>query len=225
MVHFLHLFLHIKDNQYFFEIMREMKDSSEFTFAVTFANSLMFVVYFVTTTVAYYYRGAGVNGFLPFSLPDTYLKTIVGLLLSFHIIVSYLISAQPLTFRIHEFLFPLTVHKFDFKSKVHWFIITCMILMFSYVVANLIPFFSDFQNIIGSSLGAPVVFGWPAYFYLKGAKNNNYNIPRNEKLMCYLFLFVFLPLCTILGFISAVKNLVHDWKTFGLPFSCHLVGY
>ena len=39
-------------------------------------------------------------------------------------------------------------------------------LAFGFVVANAIPFFEDFQNLLGSLTGAPILFGWHAFFYL-----------------------------------------------------------
>ena len=45
------------------------------------------------------------------------------------------------------------------------------------------------------------------------------------QVMCVLFLGALLPLCTLLGFASAVQDLVEDWDTYGRPFQCHLVGY
>jgi hypothetical protein len=49
-----------------------------------------------------------------------------------------------------------------------------------------IPFFSDFQNIIGSALGAPIVFGWPPLFYLRAMAAHGRAVPARERLLCRL---------------------------------------
>jgi len=211
----------------FLEIMREMKDAKQFRTSLFSANGTMGVIYTITTCIAYYYNGHAVAGFLPFSLPNGGVKTFVGVLLCFHIIVSYLLTAQPLTFKIHEALSPYS--KFDYAQggtgQMVWLGLTACLLVFAFMVANAIPFFSDFQNIIGSGLGAPIVFGWPAYFYLKACALNGVEPEPAYKKACYVFLFVLLPSCTIFGLISALSSLASDWQTFGKPFECHLVGY
>ena len=110
-----------------------------------------------------------------------------GLLLCYHIGVSYLLCFQPLGEKIHSMAFPdtaalpntrcalraravaaaaaasLTALPPETRSaaKRNHFLISLGFLIGAFVVANLIPFFSDFQNIIGSACGAPIVFGWP----------------------------------------------------------------
>ena len=48
------------------------------------------------------------------------------------------------------------------------FLLVLGVLGCGFVVSNAIPFFSDVQNLIGSLLGAPIVFGWPAAFFVRG---------------------------------------------------------
>lgn len=122
----------------FLEIMREMKDASQFKRSLLTANGAMGFIYSITTAgvpnriffgapylptvaVAYYYNGdAGVHalplldtphvptvavaGFLPFSLPEGGIKSFVGVNLCFHILVSYLLTGQPLAFKLHEMI-------------------------------------------------------------------------------------------------------------------------
>ena len=69
-------------------------------------------------------------------------------------------------------------------------------------------------------MGAPLMFGWPAYFYWKSSWNQDGYMKRMDVFLCLLFLFVFLPLCTVLGTVSAIQALLNDWSTSGLPFQC-----
>jgi hypothetical protein len=77
----------------------------------------------------------------------------------------------------------------------------------------------------GSACGAPIVFGWPPWFYLTAMKQHGRTVPFRELVLCRLCLFVALPLCFGVGLTSAVKTLVDSWQTYGHPFDCHLVGY
>ena len=97
------------------------------------------------------------------------------------------------------------------------------LLLFSYLVANIIPFFSSLQGIIGSALAAPIMFGWPPLFFLCCVRMKNHKLERSDLILCTsyllchsssqmrtiirtnqthtgtLFLFVLLPFCTIVG--------------------------
>merc|ERR1719473_822337 len=118
-------------------------------------------------------------------------------------------------------------------------LLTLGLLGFAFLVANAVPFFSDFQNIIGSALGAPILFGWPPLLYLAAERKNGdpgsmlysrgdpnlERVPLATKLICWLSLYVMLPMCFVLGLVSAIQTLIVDWETFGKPFDCVLAGY
>ena len=110
---------------------------------VTVAGGLMCVLQ--------YSQGDSVASFLPFSLDQGYAKSAVGILLTAHILVSYCLTNQPLASKLQCSLFGVD------SGHIGW-IATCLgLLALAYVVANVVPFFSDFQGIIGSALGAPIV--------------------------------------------------------------------
>jgi len=288
----------------FLEIMGQMSPhtvAADFRRATYGANFGMGAVYMITCSVAYFFVGSDVKGFLPFSLPDSspVVKVIVGVLLCFHILVSYLLTAQPLTEYLHSRVWlsicgdsskslknrigsrrelkqgavilpscdedeievdledggcksgvisptststpiaPSLSATSSAGSSVLHFILSVLLLAFAFLVANAVPFFSDFQNIIGSALGAPILFGWPPLLYLASERKNGdpgsmlyangdpnlERVPLGTKLLCWLSLYVMLPMCFILGLVSAMSTLVADWETFGKPFDCVLAGY
>eukprot|EP00005_Dracoamoeba_jomungandri_P010131 CAMPEP_0174267232 /NCGR_PEP_ID=MMETSP0439-20130205/32927_1 /TAXON_ID=0 /ORGANISM="Stereomyxa ramosa, Strain Chinc5" /LENGTH=412 /DNA_ID=CAMNT_0015354619 /DNA_START=233 /DNA_END=1471 /DNA_ORIENTATION=+ len=224
----------------FLEIMYEMRRPQRFGISVSVANSIMFFAYSATAAVAYYVEGDGVSSFLPGSLKKGVIRTIVGELLTFHVIVAYLLTGQPLCDKIHRWLYPLATgtkfpdpyyDKIEFfsmtnlKGRLLWLFITVFFLLFAYLVANVVPFFADFQNIIGAGMGAPVMFGWPALFYLVAMRKHGQKIAILDLLVCCFFLAILTPFAMGVGLTSAFKSLVNDWAEFGLPFTCHLVGY
>jgi vesicular inhibitory amino acid transporter len=294
----------------FLEIMGQMNPATvaaDFRAATIGANLGMGAVYALTCAVAYVFVGADVKGFLPFSLPDSSpaVKVAVGLLLCFHILVSYLLTAQPLTEYLREQVWILLCgdggrslkHRMGARSALKkgamilpdreqeddevveadlegggisacvdgssssggssgssggsstsgsgvgtalgHLLLTVGLLGFAFLVANAVPFFSDFQNIIGSALGAPILFGWPPLLYLAAERKNGdpgsmlysrgdpnlERVPLATKLICWLSLYVMLPMCFVLGLVSAIQMLIVDWETFGKPFDCVLAGY
>ena len=110
--------------------------------------------------------------FLPNAIPSTSttLRLVVGLLLSYHVTISYILNNQPLSNALHAMISPETLLDYDtYKGRFIWMCITSTLLVFSIGVANSIPFFSTFQSSVGSLMGAPLMFGWPAYFYWKAS--------------------------------------------------------
>ena len=167
-----------------------MKDSRDFGKAVTVANASMGCIYLLTcliVTVFSRLHGNKVPAFLPNAIPasDTTLRMIVGLLLSYHVTISYILNNQPLSNALHAMLSPSTLLDYDtWRGRLIWILITSCLLTFSIGVANSIPFFSTFQSLVGSLMGAPLMFGWPAYFYWKANWTQDGEMRRCDIFLC-----------------------------------------
>eukprot|EP00051_Salpingoeca_urceolata_P028472 m.487057 g.487057 ORF g.487057 m.487057 type:complete len:467 (+) comp24762_c0_seq1:315-1715(+) len=211
----------------FLEAMKEMKAPEQFgTRTVPLSNFFLTLVYVATAATAYGMRGARVASFLPAAMHDNWLKTIVGVLLLYHIIIAYAITHQPLADRTQNWFFKRDASApKSTASRLHWAAIGVGYLIFSYGVANAIPFFADFQGIIGAALGAPIVFFFPAWFFLGAMKQAKKKVHTAHRVVCIVYMVVITPLFIVLGLWSSIKSLREDWSLFGLPFSCHLVGY
>jgi hypothetical protein len=119
----------------FFEIMREMKVPTNFKKAVTVATTMMIGVYLATISLCYYFKGDTVAPFLPASMANPTLRKIVGGLVAFNLYSAYLLTNVPLALAWHQRLAPATARDFTgFKAKVHWFLLTSAILIFSFLV-------------------------------------------------------------------------------------------
>jgi vesicular inhibitory amino acid transporter len=209
----------------FLEIMREMKRPQDFGKAAVGGYNFMFVLYLATTIIGYHYNGDKVQGFLPFSVPPGPLKTVIGVCLALDIVVGYLLTNQPLCSKLHQIYFPETFMEHGWRARLHWFGISGSFLVLAFVVANAIPFFTAFQSIIGSMMGAPICFLGPAFFYLRASALHGDKVPAIERAVCYLSICVLFPSCWALNLYSAVESLLDDWSTFGRPFDCILVGF
>ena len=149
----------------------------------------------------------------------------MGLLLAFHVSVAYLITAQPLHRTLVEALAPSSAAKDSgggSSEATRWLLVTLGLLGFGFVVSNAIPFFADFQNLLGSVTGAPIVFGFPALFYLQACRLHGKRVSRADSVVCTVFLGVFLPMFTVLGTITALQDIANDWADNGAPFECGL---
>lgn len=206
----------------FLEIMREMRASTEFPKAVFAANGLMMLCYTTISAIGYGAHGDRITAFLPDALPAGAVRSLVGLLLAYHTLVSYLLTGQPLHRALHQMIWPRTCDEFHTReASLHWALVTLSVLGFAFLVANGIPFFSDFQDLLGNLFGAGTVFGWPAYFFIKGRKLRRQHISPVEWICCGTFLFVCLPFFTLIGTLNSILQIRLDWsKSEARPFEC-----
>ena len=211
----------------FMELLAEMKVPKQFPRSLTFSFGLMSCTYMFVVVVAYGYKGSSVPGFLPDILSEGPAKIAADVLLLLHIIIAYVVVSQPLHVWFHSKIFPKTLYQDTFSGQLHWFLICFGFVAFSWLIANLIPFFAEVQSLIGSLFGAPIMFGWPALFYVLSCRQgvNSWketisHMGWMRAVLCGLFLFVFLPLFLILGTGGAIWSIVESIQDSPSPFSC-----
>lgn len=212
----------------YLELMSEMKDARQFPRACNLAYTFMSFIYGFTILVAYGMKGIDTPEFLPDSVPAGVARRIAGALVVLHITVSYVIACQPLHNWLHCTIFPQTYQEESTLGSIHWFLLTVGYLMIGFVIGNLIPFFADVQALIGSLFGAPIVFGWPAAFYLALHRRNTHSwseaatcMGYGNLIICSIFLFVCTPLFCLLGTTGAIQSIIQDSKEAVKPFQCY----
>ena len=84
-------------------------------------------------------------------------------------------------------------------QRMTWFFISLITIFTSYIIAVMLPLFDLLSMILGALCGAPIVFGWPAIFYLVACKRKGISMSCFDTFMCYSYLFFFLPLFVIFG--------------------------
>ena len=74
---------------------------------------------------------------------------------------------------------------------------------------------------LGALTGAPILFGYPALFYLRGAARRGVRVALGDRVACAVFLAVCLPLFTVLGTADAVREIASGWgEDPAGPFAC-----
>jgi hypothetical protein len=139
--------------------------------------------------------------FLFDSIGDGYSRRIAGLLLWFHVAVSYAINSQALCKSIdgiilvhqqrsirntrsrrnnnnnnnNNFLPSLKLKLNNIiDNPIHrWLCITLVVTISSYLVSNAIPFFKDLVGLIGALTSVPLCLSLPAILYRKYAKSKS----------------------------------------------------
>jgi vesicular inhibitory amino acid transporter len=227
----------------FLELVREMRSPAQFGRALYVSNALMAGAYMLTSAIGYAARGGDVAGFLPDSMAEGGARAVVGGLLAFHTAVGYLITALPLQREVSLLLRRRPARHatpssstdgatFTFgggstgpagpPGALSWLLISLGLVTFSFVVANGIPFFAIFQSLLGSLTGAPILFGWPAFFYLRSCRMRGWPVAWGDILGCGAFLAICTPLFTVLGTVNAIADVRAAWQASDAhaPFMC-----
>ena len=222
----------------FMELMSEMKNPEQFSKTTSLSYLIMGFVYTAVVTISYGVEGENVTDFLPNVVDGpSAAKTTIGVLVVFHLVVSYVIAIQPFHTWLHNNIFPSTFNSSSTKGKLHWLLITSTYLAFAWAVGNLIPFFSDVQGLLGALLGAPIAFMWPSLYYLLTSKKQNQNQDEKEEeelswkdtfksigifnsSISIIFICICTPLFVIFGTYGAMQAIIHDIGISGIPFQC-----
>jgi len=206
----------------FYEMASEMKEPRKFPVSLLLSQCIMTTMYLFTALLAYTYGGQNVNGFILYSLPENSMRTVCAILVGIHVIVAYMITNQPLTYKAHEAVSSSTLHATGLKPQLIHLAITSAFLLMGFVIANLIPFFADMQGIISAFAASPIVFFFPAYFYMRASMNAGdwKDVPIYEKAYLFLMMGFITPFCFFVGLVSAFDGIIAGWSTAGLPFAC-----
>ena len=161
--------------------------------------------------------GSAVSEFLPDSMEDGGAKRFVGVLLTFHMLVSFLVTAQPLCRKLHAAAFPATADVSTQRAAVHWLVITICTIAFAVFVAVAVPFFEPFQTLLGALAGAPTLFGYPALFYLLAARQSKAALHPADAILCWTYLALLTPLFLVFGTTHSVIPIVDRWAQVEVP--------
>jgi len=202
----------------FLNIRHELRDKSKAPIAI--GSSLGFFGTFYVAVIAL--AGTNPPSFLLDAIPpDTWNRSVAGLLLFFHVAVSYAINSQALCSSLDRLFW----HRYNFTGAMvsteagRWVTLTGTVVFAAYTVANAIPFFKDLVALIGAFTSVPLTLLFPAVLWRKSIGVPLWT-PTADSLWSYaltVFSVAFMAAATI-GSISSIEV---DWSRQGGPFACH----
>ena len=148
-------------------------------------------------------------------------RRIAGFLLWVHVAVSYAINSQALCSSIDRLCF----HRFSLfglntKHRFRWALLTLLVSISSYFVANAVPFFKDLVALIGAMTSVPLTLLLPAIFHRKIMRVPLFKLGSMHDIFSFL-LVVFSVLFLFFGVIGSLSSIQMDWAHHGPPFACH----
>mmetsp|Transcript_42865 Transcript_42865/g.50151 ORF Transcript_42865/g.50151 Transcript_42865/m.50151 type:complete len:237 (+) Transcript_42865:1037-1747(+) len=147
-----------------------------------------------------------------------------GFFLWVHVSVSYAINSQALCSSINRLVTPMfggvaneqNSINHNRPSSVRWGILTLVVAMSSYLIANAVPFFKDLVSLIGALTSVPLTLLLPAILYRKITNQKLCEFTGFASYSLLIFALVFM----ICGLVGAMSSIELDWKHHGSPFAC-----
>eukprot|EP01062_Namystynia_karyoxenos_P062754 TRINITY_DN55629_c0_g1_i1.p1 TRINITY_DN55629_c0_g1~~TRINITY_DN55629_c0_g1_i1.p1 ORF type:complete len:517 (+),score=122.48 TRINITY_DN55629_c0_g1_i1:107-1552(+) len=204
----------------YFEIMSEMDRPADFPKVFMINAPLQVVLYAGVAAVGYYYGGDLAKSNFIDNIPTGAVYRAANVLLFAHVLVAYVIKSVVVSKYLHSLLAPGAGTDASSKAHLQWAALGCGQLVFCYLVANLIPFFSDLLGLIGGLLSAPIGYILPCVLYVLALRLNERHPNDTQKLL--IGISVVIGICTmVMGTIQEVKDIVKKNGEYGYPFDCH----
>ncbi|KAG7345355.1 transmembrane amino acid transporter [Nitzschia inconspicua] len=182
-------------------------------------------VYGVAYVAVILLAGPDPPSFLFDSIPEGWNRRLAGLLLWFHVAVSYAINSQALCASLDQlFVRRSYSSSTPFWSKTHpatrWFTLTLAVSLFSYVVSNAIPFFKALVGLIGALTSVPLSLTLPAILHRQALRLSlflpDWSCASTDSYLLFIYSLFFL----VVGLVGAISSIKEDWMKHGRPFSC-----
>eukprot|EP00939_MAST-03C_sp_MAST-3C-sp1_P003204 g3204.t1 len=203
----------------YLEFIAEMKRPENFYLALRSSLFIVGGVYICVASYAYMLYGQATPTVLTAVIVDgTPLRVANGLLL-IHLVATYCIKQQVVLRAAQLAISPGNANSDSLRARFQWFCYSLIMLGASWLLANAIPFFSDFCSLLGAFMDTTLCIILPVGIalmanYLSFAYLGIAEVPLLK------FLVVFGFLVAVLGIVGTSMQLIEDWDNFGYPFSC-----
>ena len=103
---------------------------------------------------------------------------------------------------------------------MRWAVLTFLVAISSYLIANAVPFFKDLVALIGALTSVPLTLLLPALYHRKIMNVPLFLLGSWNDIGSYL-LVVFSLVFLICGVTGSLRSIQLDWQHHGAPFACY----
>jgi hypothetical protein len=204
------------------EIMAEMKNLEDFPRAyLLFATPFMGIAFLVCGLGGYYFRGNLVEAMIIDQISFGPAFRVVALCLIVHMVITWVIKGMVFCRLVHQYIDPIRADSSS-EGWFTWFVIVACSVAIAGLVAQLVPFFVDFVDLLGASLTPLTCYLIPLVCYLVWLRDfgSPEDYPGRAEMFIILLEIVFSVVVIVVGTFMAVQNIIKSWETYGYPFSC-----
>eukprot|EP00658_Telonema_sp_P-2_P036804 TRINITY_DN2654_c0_g1_i3.p1 TRINITY_DN2654_c0_g1~~TRINITY_DN2654_c0_g1_i3.p1 ORF type:complete len:449 (-),score=135.02 TRINITY_DN2654_c0_g1_i3:410-1756(-) len=193
-----------------------MQQKQDFPKCVATSSGAMTAIYLLVASLGYSLLGSDTKDPVTDDLGQGGASVVAELVLIFHVVVGYAISANVFNTFVYMKMFPGEDPLKDGPNvALKWLAITIGSIAAAFVIANVIPVFSDIVNLNGSTLGVFITYHLPAKMYIKLCEPS-----ESEMKHLYFFMALGTGLCAV-GTIGGLYSLAEDMGKNGV-FPCVL---
>jgi len=209
----------------FLNIRHEFKDRNESPKSLGISLGAFGGVYILVCVLA----GSDPPSLLFDAIAPGFQRRIAGFLLWVHVAVSYAINSQALCSSLERLKFHrITIFGLASRHRIRWAVLTLLVVMTTYFVANAVPFFTDLVALIGALTSVPLTLLLPALlhrklmnvplFWIGTSSSSSRGVWNDVPSLLLVYFSVMFLTCGLFGCIRSIQM---DWANHGPPFACH----
>ncbi|KAJ5353256.1 hypothetical protein N7452_002230 [Penicillium brevicompactum] len=208
----------------FFTLFSELRELKDFPRALALLQMSEMVLYTVAAIVIYAYVGPTVNSPALNSAGALIRKVSYAIAMP-TIVIGGVVNAHVAVKFIYVRVFRGTnsIHSGSFTARATWALISAVLWVLSWVIAESIPVFNDVLGLASSLFASWFSFGLPGLFWLYLNRTCWFMSWQQCCLFCVNILLVFLGfLICIVGLYSSIRSIFHNLRegVGGGSFSC-----
>jgi len=208
----------------------EMKEPQKMPQAYGLIASPFMAVAFLTVGLGgYYYVGDAVHGMVSELMPFGGLLQAGAICLVLHMLVAYLIKSVVMCQAVQKVVDAEYSSPDDKRPRtwLSWNVMVVLVVGAVYLLANIVPFFTDLVDLLGAS--ATPISCWliPILLFVRWYKNTPANARTTVGPLEWALIALEVTLALVLmvfGTFVATKDIFEHWHTYGYPFQCHCHG-
>jgi len=204
------------------EIISEMRDSSEFPKAYVCSSSIQGIAFLFVGLMVYHYRGSEASGMLLSALPFNAVTRLAALCLVTHMLITYVIKSIVLCQSVASRLRESQLIE-QSQGQAQWYFIVVSVVTASWLVAQVVPFFTLLVDLLGATFVPLSCFIIPICLFLRclwDSSLNRSDVSSLELLVLALEIGLSVGLMLV-GTCKTLRSIGQQWETFGPPFACH----
>jgi len=205
------------------EIMSEMREPAKFPRAYGVSAPFQCFVLLLCGLGGYYFVGSNARGMILDNIPFGLNLQLAAACLLLHMLVTCLLKGIVFCRAIHTWCDRDGANEGSARGWALWGAIVTATLALTWVVAQVVPFFNDFVELLGGTCTPMCSFVIPIGTYLRWlrASGSPEQAPsRLEWLAIAAELTVALLLMVAVPILSA-ERIGGNWSQYGAPFACH----
>mmetsp|Transcript_111666 Transcript_111666/g.216235 ORF Transcript_111666/g.216235 Transcript_111666/m.216235 type:complete len:485 (-) Transcript_111666:80-1534(-) len=209
------------------EIIEEMEDPEELPKAyATISGPFQLSMFLLAGLGGYFAIGDKVSGMMNENLPFGPPFQVAAACMCTHMLISYIIKGVVFCKAMHEAVDPDHCKGDDMSIRawIGWVALVSITLVVAWILANVVPFFTEAVDLLGASLTPLSCWVLPIFMFIRYWKDaNRASKPHISGLEWFVIACeLLLALCLmIFGTYSVLCQIIEKWSELGKPFECH----